>query len=382
VLLLLADGGVVAAQPTQKAWLRPDALGPLELPRASLGGGWLGAPPSPEATQSLEALGAVSRLVPSLAPEPPSAAVLKQAGRVEWVEAQLQELPLHAEPRRDDVLAAYTAREELQLERGRILKRRARDAKAEKKRKQRDEQGGGDVDADEMFLRKLLGERGGPTAAAGPDGAWGQFLAVGEVLRQYGALDEWEATQLGELVSELAGDNELWLVMIEVAESDLLPHQLAAVLASTLDERVRPNVYVAYTTSEAVFECLEVLGDRADALDEAQLRRGLSFSVPLDGGICGLVEAWAQGEEWTQLMANTSLDPGDVFRVLRRTVELLRQVSLVPYVSDAIQRRAVLALRAMDRYPLADNALMSLESAEGAEAEGPEAEAEEEPEAL
>lgn len=75
-------------------------------------------------------------------------------------------------------------------------------------------------------------------------GVWEQFLAVGEVLRECGALDGWNATELGELVSELAGDNELWLalVMIEVAEiSSLRPHQLAAVLASTLDERMRPS---------------------------------------------------------------------------------------------------------------------------------------------
>ena len=45
-------------------------------------------------------------------------------------------------------------------------------------------------------------------------------------------------------------------------------------------------------------------------------------------------------------------------RILRRTLELLRQVSLVPYVSEGVARRARDALRAMDRYPLADNAIL------------------------
>ena len=46
----------------------------------------------------------------------------------------------------------------------------------------------------------------------------------------------------------------------------------------------------------------------------------------------GLVEAWAKGTDWSDLIANTSLDEGDVVRIMRRTVDLLSQV---PYC-DAI----------------------------------------------
>ena len=50
---------------------------------------------------------------------------------------------------------------------------------------------------------------------------------------------------------------ELWLalVMIELADRDeLLPEQLAAILATTLDERMRPNAYIGYQTSDTVLE--------------------------------------------------------------------------------------------------------------------------------
>ena len=47
----------------------------------------------------------------------------------------------------------------------------------------------------------------------------------------------------------------------------------------------------------------------------------------------------------------------------------------MPYVSENVARRAALALRAMDRYPLADNALMGVGEAEGEESkEGEEGE--------
>ena len=91
---------------------------------------------------------------------------------------------------------------------------------------------------------------------------------------------------------------------------------------------------------------------RADALADAQLDAGLDFTVALDGAVCGLVEAWAGGLAWGELVGQTSLDGGDIFRILRRTTDLLRQVALVPYVSETVQTRARDAYRAMSRYPL------------------------------
>ena len=134
--------------------------------------------------------------------------------------------------------------------------------------------------------------------------------------------------------------------------------QLAAVLAATLDERVRPNAYVAYATSEEVLNTLMQLEERSEGLLEAQFTCGLAFPATIEASSCSLVEAWASGEGWAELLSNTSLDGGDIFRIFRRTIELLRSVSQVPYVSDAVKSTARDALSSMNRYPLADNVLM------------------------
>ena len=105
---------------------------------------------------------------------------------------------------------------------------------------------------------------------------------------------------------------------------------------------------------------VETLGGRAEALERVQMERGVDFSVGIEPGSVGLVEAWAEGTSWPQLMAGTSLDAGDIFRLLKRTVELLRQVALVPYASGGATERAREALLAMDRYPIADGALMAV----------------------
>ena len=190
--------------------------------------------------------------------------------------------------------------------------------------------------------------------------AWHQFMAVCNVLRAYGALEEWTATELGRLVAEVAGENELWLalVMLELSDKDqLLPEQLAAVLAATLDERMRQSAFIGYYASPAVLDTLEELQSRAEVLAGIQHDHGVDFPTAVEDGACSLVEAWARGESWERLVANTSLDGGDLFRILRRTIELLRSVSAVPYVSEGVKRRASIALRGMNRYPVSDNSL-------------------------
>ena len=294
-----------------------------------------------EAAQAL--LNAANTLTPRIVqlqePEP-SAALLKQSARVGWVRDQLEVLPLHSSPKRDDVLSAYAQRIEMQ-----------------RKQSKQSRRGGGRSGGSGS---ELSSDDGGLQG-----GTWQQFEAVGAVLRQFGAInDDWVATEFGELVAELAGDNELWLalVMLELADkSDLQPQQLAAILGATLDERVRPNAYVGYFSSERVLEVLDELDERAEALSYAQFEQGLSFPATIELSAVPLVEAWAAGEEWGALLANTSLDGGDIFRILRRTIELLRSVASVPYVSPQVTNVAKDALRAMNRYPLADNVLMGVQ---------------------
>ena len=88
---------------------------------------------------------------------------------------------------------------------------------------------------------------------------------------------------------------------------------------------------------------VETLGGRAEALERVQMERGVDFSVGIEPGSVGLVEAWAEGTSWPQLMAGTSLDAGDIFRLLKRTVELLRQVAalLLTRPSHEPQSRAL-----------------------------------------
>lgn len=332
--------------------------------------------------------------MPPLPPQPVSAPEERQRARVARVESQVEAHELHASPERDEVLAAAEREAKLEGEEARLRRRAGREAAAAKRERSAssagaagssEEGGGGSAGFLEggaiAGLLESLGRGGvGREVAPASEGgdALSQFRSIGELLRCYGALDGdsadgWEATEFGALVASLSGENELWLalVLMEAAAAELEPPQLAAVLAATLDERLRPNTFVRFAPSEAVYETVDVLADRAAELQRAQMAAGLSFPVGLDAGLCGLVEAWAAGEGWESLVAGTSLDLGDLFRLLRRSLELLKTVSAVPYVSEAAKAAARAAVRACDRYPIAEDELMALPEEEPGGGEEP-----------
>ena len=68
----------------------------------------------------------------------------------------------------------------------------------------------------------------------------------------------------------------------------------------------------------------------------------------------GLVEAWARGVAWNDLIANTSLDEGDVVRIMRRTIDQLAQVPYCEAISEQLRSHARQALKAINRFPVAE----------------------------
>jgi superfamily II RNA helicase len=62
----------------------------------------------------------------------------------------------------------------------------------------------------------------------------------------------------------------------------------------------------------------------------------LQIPVEMNPEFAGLVEAWAAGVTWKQLMDDSEMDEGDVARLLRRSIDLLAQVKFL-VISGAFQ---------------------------------------------
>lgn len=194
---------------------------------------------------------------------------------------------------------------------------------------------------------------------------WQTFLSLIEILRHFGCLDDLEPTEIGRTVAALRGDNELWLGLVLMSGhcDELSPGDLAAVLEAVSTEVSRPDLWTAYPPPPAAEEALHDLRGLRRELVRLQERHEVVVPVWWEPDLMGLVKAWADGTSWTDLIAATSLDEGDVVRLLRRTVDLLAQLPYCPAVSEELRGKARRALQAINRFPVKEEIV-------GAEPEG------------
>ena len=135
---------------------------------------------------------------------------------------------------------------------------------------------------------------------------------------------------------------------------DLEPPDLAAVFEAISTEVNRPDLWSGFPLPPAAEEALHDLSGLRRELLRAQERRSVVVPAWWEPELMGLVEAWARGTDWTDLIANTSLDEGDVVRIMRRTVDLLAQVPYCEAISEQLRSKARQALRAINRFPVAE----------------------------
>lgn len=183
---------------------------------------------------------------------------------------------------------------------------------------------------------------------------WQDFLCLVKLLQQFDALDQLQPTALGQTAALLRGENELWLALaLRSGEFEALaPHHLATACAALVAENNRSDSWVRYAAAAAVQNALESLRPLRRQLIQAQHREGVSLPVWLETELIGMIEQWALGATWAELCHNTSLDEGDIVRILRRTVDVLSQIPNVPHLPMALRQNARRAVQLIDRFPI------------------------------
>ncbi|MEM6251412.1 MAG: DEAD/DEAH box helicase [Cyanobacteria bacterium P01_D01_bin.156] len=194
---------------------------------------------------------------------------------------------------------------------------------------------------------------------------WEEFSNLMAILETFGGLDNSQPTNFGKMAAALRGENELWLALsLGSGEFDHLePHQFAAACAAIVTEITRPDTWTHYRTSNGVIEALEGLRSIRRQLFQQQRRYQVTLPVPLEWNLIALVEAWALETDWNDLCQNTSLDEGDVVRILRRTLDILSQIHHIPFVSSTVKSTARQAAYLINRFPVNEAANITVDEA-------------------
>ena len=185
---------------------------------------------------------------------------------------------------------------------------------------------------------------------------WEKFLNLLDILQHFGCLDGFESTEIGRTISCLRGDNELWLGLALISgHLDELPAAtLAAVIQAISTEIKRPNLWSGFSPSTQSLDGLNDLVGIRRELSIAQEKSHIDIPIWFNSDLMGLVEAWSRGATWVDLISNTSLDEGDVVRIMRRTIDLLSQIPYCESISEKLRRNARLALKTINRFPVCE----------------------------
>ena len=183
---------------------------------------------------------------------------------------------------------------------------------------------------------------------------WQEFLNICEVLETFGALENYQPTSLGETAAVIRGDNELWLGLALRSGyfDELSPSYLAAACCALITETPRPDSESDYSPPMPVINALSELRGMRRELFQVQRRNRVALPLWLEPDLIGLVEQWVEGIEWNELCEATSLDEGDLVRILRRTRDFLSQVPHVPHLANSIRDNARVAVEQMERFPV------------------------------
>ncbi|WP_293112948.1 hypothetical protein [Moorena sp. SIO4G3] len=183
---------------------------------------------------------------------------------------------------------------------------------------------------------------------------WHEFLNLIEILKASGSLEDLTPTVLGQVAASVRGENELWLAlaMLSGELDDLDPHQLAAACSAIVTETPRPDSWTNYKPSDEVLEALANLRRIRRQVFQLQRRYHVALPVWSEDRLIGLIEQWSLGKSWREICGNTSLDEGDVVRILRRTLDILSQIPHVLPLSESLKANAIRAAQLLDRFPV------------------------------
>jgi superfamily II RNA helicase len=126
------------------------------------------------------------------------------------------------------------------------------------------------------------------------------------------------------------------------------------VLEAISTEVNRPDLWCGFPPPPAAEEALHDIRALRRQLERQQEQGRVVVPVWWEPELTGLVARWARGASWSEVIGNTSLDEGDVVRVLRRTVDLLAQIPYCEAISDQLRRNARRALGAINRFPVCE----------------------------
>ncbi|MDA0771847.1 MAG: DEAD/DEAH box helicase [Cyanobacteria bacterium] len=172
---------------------------------------------------------------------------------------------------------------------------------------------------------------------------WYEFSKVIKLLQAEGYLDEkYHATERGRSCAAIRSDNSYFIT--ELLESDVFkgiePKDFPNLLSCFVIGEGRNRDRLHADTSKVFYKKEKNIQNVSRKVINSQRQFGIYKSVTVNANLSGLIQRWAEGCEWDELVENSGLDDGDILRGIRRTLDMTKQISKCPNISHEIQNLA------------------------------------------
>ena len=182
---------------------------------------------------------------------------------------------------------------------------------------------------------------------------WNKFLSHRALLQDYGYLQNDYPTERGKTTSQLRSENELFLaeIIFSGVLENLTPSQLAGVICAITTEELRIEIpYIPF--SEKVRKTLNHIRNIKRKLEKAQSRYDIEAPLYINPFFSSLIELWVEGAEWETISEQIEIGEGDIVRAFKRVVDVLRQLTTVDNIPEALVFTAREAIEKIQRAPV------------------------------
>ncbi len=183
---------------------------------------------------------------------------------------------------------------------------------------------------------------------------WNKFLSHRAILGDYGYLLNDYPTEKGKTTSQIRSENELYLAEIIFSGilENLTPSQLAGVICAVTTEDIRMEIpYIPF--SEPVRKTLNQIRNIKRKLEKAQSKYDIESPLYINPHFSSLIELWIEGAEWETVAEQISdIGEGDIVRAFKRVVDVLRQLTTIDNIPEALVFTAREAIEKILRAPV------------------------------
>lgn len=183
---------------------------------------------------------------------------------------------------------------------------------------------------------------------------WTNFVAHKRVLEKMGYITDNYPTDKGKTTAAIRAENELYLseVFLSGVLENLTPAELASVICAVTTEDSRNELYTELPLSPNVRKTLNKIKDIKRRIAIVQKEFDIDKEMYINSYFSPLIEYWINNGDWDELMNQTDAGEGDIVRSFKRTVDVLRQLTIIPNITEKLVQTARDAVTCIQREPV------------------------------